>query len=164
MSEMLQASGWSMHRDGTQAVVKFTGDWIARDSRSAGVGAKHGLDTVSWPKVLTFDVTELGRWDSALIAFLWELRILAARQSVAFDDAALPVAARRLLALMQNAEMPAPRKSFGPSLLARIGQASAGVLAETVAVADLLGSIILRGGVALRGRAKLRGVDMVNCL
>jgi phospholipid/cholesterol/gamma-HCH transport system permease protein len=164
MSEILQAPGWSMHRDGTQAVIKFTGDWIARDNRSVGIGAKHGLETVSAANKLTFDTTELGRWDSALIAFLWELRILAARRSVAFDDEALPVAARRLLALMLHADMPAPKKSVRPSLLARIGQDTTGVLAETVAVADLLGSIILRSGVALHGRAKLRGVDMVNCL
>jgi phospholipid/cholesterol/gamma-HCH transport system permease protein len=159
------ASPWLVHAPGRHSGgYKFTGDWIARDNRSVGIGAEHDLGTASWPKLLTFDATELGRWDSALIAFLWELRILAARRSIALDDSALPVAARRLLALTQNAEMSAPRKSSRQSLLARIGQDTSGVLAETVAVADLLGSIILRTGVALRGRAKLRGVDMVNCM
>ena len=62
---------------------------------------------------LGFDTRELGRWDSGLIAFLWDAVRAATSSGLKIDWSSLPDAIRKLLDLLPDeiAEPPKPKRS-----------------------------------------------------
>ncbi len=156
-----EGRGWIIRMEGTKAVTALSGDWRACadgvETDAAGRIIKTGART------LAFDSTGLGRWDSALIAFLANLRDAAQNAGLAFDDAGLPDSARRLLALT-TAPAAAPSPAARPPLLDRLGLWAISLYDEATEVAALLGNTVLRGQAALRGRSAMQGGDFLNCL
>lgn len=157
----LEGRGWVATLDGTDAVIALSGDWIACTGcveagaapRILGIGA-HGL---------TFDAGTLGRWDSALIAFLSTLRDGAGKGGVSFDEAGLPPPARKLLALVRRGGA-APVGIRRAPFVERIGQWAIAIAAEVTEVAALVGEICLGCGTAARNRSSMRGCDLLDCL
>jgi phospholipid/cholesterol/gamma-HCH transport system permease protein len=153
------AHGWAARDAGPVLSIALSGDWIARrDGADVGVGrGVIGPDTRS----VTFESSGLGRWDSALIAFLLSIRDAAKDRDVAFDAAGLPKSAQRLLALVAPPASP-PARSPPTPLLVRTGLWAISITTEARETAALVGDIVLRSGAALRGRATMRGGDLVD--
>ena len=115
--------GWRLERRGLEdAELWLTGDWVARETglRDATT-ARQVLATAGGAVRLRFRTDGLGRWDSALIAFLQALRRAAAETPAAgaeprteLDETGLPEAARRLLALAAESG-PAPPAVVSPA-------------------------------------------------
>lgn len=149
--------------DGGDTLVSLSGDWMVR---LEGIALPAG-DALFGRKDMTavlFETSRLGRWDSSLLVYLAALRRDAALRSIRFDDGGIPVAARRLLALLpeQNAAKAAPPRQ--PLLLERVGVAAIAGGSELLAVTALLGGQVLQTGAAVFGRARMRRVDLVACL
>lgn len=157
------AIAWTTRHENGRTVVVISGDWIARDGGLTVGAIDRILNDVPGTREVAFDVASLGRWDSGLIAFLWELRFRAAAQGIRFDDKTLPPAAQRLLALARDNDAPSAGPSRRPSLRIRLGQWAIGSGAEVVAVAEIVGDVLQRGAAALRGRVKMRVVDLLDC-
>jgi phospholipid/cholesterol/gamma-HCH transport system permease protein len=162
MTPTLEGHGWSVEGDGTNIVIVLSGDWIAR---------KSGVETGAAPRILTsrvraisFKVDALGRWDSALIAFLSTLRAAARKKDVAFDETALPASARRLLELASGTIATPHHFQKSPPFLDRVGLRTIAIASEAVEVAALVGECCLRGVAAFRGRSSMRGCDLLNCM
>lgn len=115
------------------------------------------------PKSIAFDSTRLLRWDSALIAFLSNLREAARTRGVAFDPGGLPPHAVRLLALIAGSPGPVdpPRRR---SLAERAGVWTVRACEESVEGLAVIGNLCLRGAAALRGRAAVRTADLIGCM
>jgi phospholipid/cholesterol/gamma-HCH transport system permease protein len=159
-----QGCGWTTSARDGRTVIVLHGDWIARDARTIAAEAGRAGAALGGTRAIGFDATRLGRWDSALIAFLWEVQTGAGQRGLACDFAGLPTSARRLLGLIgaDHPQMiPAPDRE---TALVWTGQQAFGVWEEAVAVAGLLGEVLLRSGAALYGRAKLRVVDLLTCI
>lgn len=162
---------WCVERHGTEeASLRLAGDWIARETglRDAAT-VRRVLSEAGGAARLRFETADLGRWDSALVAFLQELRRAASARDgagrVELDEAGLPEAARRLLALAAEAgpapEGPAAARP-GASLLTRLGRRAIAGWTATVAVSALVGETVLRGLAALGGRrVRTRAVDVL---
>ena len=93
---------WHLQRDGEAAELQLIGDWIARDSGVRGSEEIRRILEGAGGGRLRVDASGLGRWDSALIAFLKLLGDSAAEgrsRPVQLDTSALPEAARQLLTL-----------------------------------------------------------------
>ena len=108
-------------------------------------------------------MTGIGRWDSALIAFLWDVRRVAAAAGVTLQADSLPPSARTLLGLLpdQPAAPPAPRgRRFNP--LAALGDSTLGMLTELGVLSGLLGAAAGGSLRALVGRARMRPVDLLG--
>ena len=72
---------WQLERDRSGILVRLSGDWLVRTS-----GLKDAADRQRFLAALgkdarvRFDASELRRWDSALIIFIWDLqKAVAAR-------------------------------------------------------------------------------------
>jgi len=160
--------GWRVERHGVAAELRLTGDWIACETgiRSAAEVARI-LDEAD-EKTLRLDASSLGRWDSALIAFLKMLRDLAGTgrtRPVEIDESGLPDAVRRLLALLSaGAPEAADTAVPHPSLTTRVGEEYFDAWSITVGVAALVGETALRGAAALAGRTRTRAVDVRRCV
>ena len=111
---------------------------------------------------MAFDISGVGHWDSALIAFLWDAKLAAGAAHVPVDEASLPDAARKLLGLLPDS-MPPPappaRHRFAP--VTRLGTAVLDRLTETGILSTLLADTVRGGAAVLRGRARMRGVDLL---
>ena len=147
---------------GPHRVVTLIGTWIARQGKLPPEGA---ADLLSAPGIasIAFNTSKLGKWDSALLGFMSELRHAAEAQGIALDLSGLPPATVRLLALMPREHHPPPAVHH-VSLLTATGTHSLVAWAEMRETAEILGDTILRGGAAIRGNAFMRRVDLLECL
>ena len=158
----LAGTGWITRRQESGIVVVLSGDWIARQIGVDDTAAERLLTTKSTGAV-SFDAIQLGRWDSALIVFLWALRARAAKCGVVFDQSGLPQPAQQLLALAPIDVVPAAMAPENKGLLDRVGHRVIAGWSETVEVLALLGETVLRTVPALGGRAATRFTDMMDC-
>ncbi len=149
--------------NGGDTLVTLSGDWTIRNDGEA-LAMREALLTRQDLQAILFDTRLLGRWDSSLLVYLAGLRRAAAPRAIRFDDAGIPLAARRLLALLPEKAAPPPAPTLRPVLLARVGSAVLSNWAELVAVTELLGNQLLRAGAAAFGRARMRRVDLLACL
>ncbi len=149
-------------RDGSTCRVILSGDWIARvdgvEAPSAGRILEKGI------KGLSFETSGLGHWDSALIAFLFDLTATAKRGGVGVDEAGLPRSAGRLLALMAGpSSAPAAVAAPAPAL-DRVGLWTEAMAVQLAEGSALVGNLVLRGGLALRGKAAIRADDLFGTM
>jgi phospholipid/cholesterol/gamma-HCH transport system permease protein len=148
--------------DGGDTLVTVSGDWTVHHDEATAAGAEAWLDRHDL-KAILFDTRRLGRWDSSLLVYLAGLRRNAAPRSIRFDDSGIPVAARRLLALLPErtaTAAPAPH----PVFLERLGRAAISSGSEWVAVTALFGGQVLQAVAAIFGRSRMRRTDLLACL
>ncbi len=169
MSTNSRQPEWRLQRHGEGAELRLTGDWIARDSGVRGSEDVRRILDEAGGLMLRVEASELGQWDSALIAFLRMLR----DSSVSADQtrigrievSALPESAQRLLALASAGASQAPDiKAPDASLATRVGEVCLRAWSRTVGVAALVGATVLCGTAAFAGRTRTRAVDVVELI
>jgi phospholipid/cholesterol/gamma-HCH transport system permease protein len=104
----------------------------------------------------------VGRWDSGLIAFLWDVKRAASAADIPIDVSRLPQAAQMLVGLLPDRFDPPTRTAhhrFAP--LTRLGGTVLDAVAELGALAMLLGETANGAILAARGRARMRGKDLL---
>jgi phospholipid/cholesterol/gamma-HCH transport system permease protein len=158
-----KAPSWQIDRGAACHILSLKGDWIAQRGGIPVFPPKALAGLAAAP--LRFDMTAIGHWDSAVIAFLWDAKRAAAAARITVDEQAVPDAARKLLGLLPDS-LPAapavPRRRFRP--LRGLGAATINMLTET-GVLSLLLADTARGAVAaLLGRARIRSVDLLGNL
>jgi phospholipid/cholesterol/gamma-HCH transport system permease protein len=112
------------------------------------------------PRVMAFDATELGSWDSSLLVFLLQAEEYAGAHALEYDTAGLPERATRLLALARAVPERAIDEDVPPApRIERLGVAALAAwdswleaVAFTGAVADAFVRLLL-------GRLRLRWRD-----
>jgi len=161
-----------LERRGSDAVLHLAGDWIARDTgvRDARTAKQLVVDANGAAR-LRIDTGKLGRWDSALVVFLQDIREAAtgggAGRAIAIDEQTIPQAARRLLMLAALSDGAAATKAERiPSvpLLARIGRPAISAWGGATAACALVGDVALRTGAALTGRLRSRAGDVLSLM
>jgi len=139
---------------GGHGPVVLTGDWLA------DIGPMPPAPPVGTDGPVQFDVSGLGRWDSGLIAFLWDTKKAASLAGSSLDPADLPTSATKLLALLPDHAPPAVEVKQRRRFLVWVGDWTTGWLSAFGQGSLLLGGTV-RGGVrALRHRAQMRWVDL----
>lgn len=153
---------WDIKATDMGHVLTVDGDWMAQ-SGSIPIFSPADLKAVGKGQPLAFDMKGIGRWDTGLVAFLWDVKRASAATGVVLATNTLPNTASELLRLLPErlAESPssAPEPAFRP--LATIGAATINLLSE---IGDLviLSATTVKGGVyAVLGRSRLRGVDLL---
>ena len=158
---VLREPEWTVRDQGSELVVVLTGDWIARRTGAQSIAADRLPESKSL-RTLSFDATQLGHWDSALIVFLWKVRAEAAKLGMAFDQSGLPPPARRLLALAPDDITPQEIPAAHEGLTSWVGDRVIAGWSGIVEVLALVGNTILRAVPALSGRGGLRLPDVLD--
>jgi phospholipid/cholesterol/gamma-HCH transport system permease protein len=166
----VHAPEWRVDRHGSEAELRLGGDWIAHETglRNAA-DLREVLAGAGDVARLRLEASGIGHWDSALIAFVHELRNAASAEHgrrIEFDLCGIPVPAQRLLALAGSGgeTQPAEARSRRAFFLTRTGEASLRSWHEVVVFAALVGETFLRGPIALVGRAQTRAVDVFQLM
>jgi phospholipid/cholesterol/gamma-HCH transport system permease protein len=157
MAELSAGRGWAASVDAVNLTIRLDGDWMGPEAVIAPGVATSLLDRAA-PKSVAFEAAGLGRWDSALLTFLVELRRAAASRQAQLDDSGLPVAARQLLAVVLS---PVPAAAAAPGAVAAVGAATVAAWSQGVAGTAMLGAVILRGAASLRGATLMRRPDLL---
>ena len=136
----------------------LTGDWLAQSGPIPEFPASAGMAGCA----VGFDVSGLGRWNSGLIAFLWDAKRAAAAAGSTLDTAALPPAASKLLDLLPDkpahAGQAVPRRARP---LVWLGSRTIGLLGEFGLISRMLAATVRGGARATIGRARMRRVDLL---
>jgi phospholipid/cholesterol/gamma-HCH transport system permease protein len=154
---------WEFRSGNAVGTITLSGEWLTRSI----VHAPELTRLYRNPAIrkVAFDTSRLGRWDTLLVAFLWDIKRAATASGMVFDDSGLPPSARELVGLLPAAprkpRTPAPHRPHPLSwtvtkalnLLVEVGT-SALLVVETAA-----GSARL-----FLGRARFRGVDLLSDL
>ena len=135
------------------------GDWIAQSGRIPEFPDRDLLDNKRGG-ALAFDTADLGRWDSGLIAFLWDVKRAAAVAGLALDGSTLPESARKLLGLLPTTigePGSSRRRGFRPFYW--LGSKTLGMFEDIGVLSELLAATVKGGLRAVVAKAMIRGVD-----
>jgi phospholipid/cholesterol/gamma-HCH transport system permease protein len=153
---------WRFHRTNGRNALVLGGNWIAQSGRipefpdNSLIDHKRG-DT------LAFDTGDLGRWDSGLIVFLWDVKRAAGVAGLTVDGSTLPESARKLLGLLP-ATIGEPgssqRRGFRP--FNWLGGKTLDMFAEIGVVSELFATTVKGGLRAVVARALIRGIDLLG--
>jgi len=146
------------HRSDTTLIVRLSGDWtlVSPIPRFEDVIADD-LDAAS---IVTFDVDDLGNWDSSLVTFLYEGANHCAEEDVEFQTNALPDPLKRLVSLSQAVlEQDTGERDATSSWVTYIGEKTQQLVSELIDFVAFIGDVVQRTGGLLVGRSKLRWRD-----
>src|SRR5262245_49523706 len=85
--------------DAATLLVGLEGDWKLRAGLPSAAEVGKRLEGARRVRRLAFDATQLGAWDSGLLAFLVGVQDLCRTRNIQIDAGALPEGSRRLLKL-----------------------------------------------------------------
>ncbi|ATU74151.1 ABC transporter permease [Komagataeibacter rhaeticus] len=158
------APQWHLQPEANRTLVTLSGNWIAQEGRIPAF-PETGLKDVPRGAALEFDTGRLGRWDTSLISFLWELKRSAREAHVDVHIDTLPESAHKLLDLLPEIPPePAPPTPHHFAPVAAVGQFTLDTLNEIGCVSEM-GAAAARGGIAaLVGRGMMRTVDLMSDL
>ena len=148
---------------GRAASIRLAGDWSLAGPLPDVAALAGEVGRLAPGTRIGLEASQLGRWDSVLPAFLFELAGLLRGQGTELAADAAPEGLRRLLAI---AEAVPPRATSAPvaapNPLARLGLAAQSWWAGIVDAVAFIGEVVLALLAFLRGRAKFRVEDVAR--
>lgn len=156
---------WS-ESDAQVLTVEVKGDWLLRAGMPAVDAVLDRLGAAPAPLSVRFDASQLGDWDTALLAALVVIIRRAREQSVDVEQAGLPEASQRLLSLAFAGREPegARRTTVNVRFLARVGGMVADALRGATTMLTFTGEVTLSVGRFATGRATYLRRDLVHYL
>ena len=141
-------------------LVEIAGNWLDRTGLPDVSAAEKELSGGS-VKVLEFDASALGRWDSALMVRILALNDLCTKAKVEFRTATLPEGLAKLIALSRAVpeKADAARKEVAPSWLQRVGESGLAAWTGGAAMLSFLGESVVASLKLARGLAQFRWSD-----
>lgn len=162
MDEETQAPPrWRFETGEHENRLTLSGDWTAHEG-SLPRFPVNGLAAALPGRPLQVETAHLGRWNSALVTFLWDVRQAAQQANLAFVEDGLPQSARKLLGLLPERLAEAPprrRPRFQP--VTALGAWTIGSLAEIGIISELAAVTAAGSARALVGRSRMRMVDLL---
>lgn len=152
--------------DNSTLIVRPIGDWHLRHGLPTADALIGQLDSTPKPKKITFDSSQLGEWDSGLLAFLIGVSELSHKHKFDVDWSPLPEGVRRLLDLAEAVpEKSGARAEVSHStFIEHLGS-------ETIAYADavreflgFLGQVTIAFAKLFAGKARFRRIDLMVLL
>ncbi len=155
---------WSITPQGKSGLhLSFSGDWCMEHAGLMDVGAilaELGQPSGTGPVIL--DGQGLGRWDSAFMTFLLDLRQGCSAGKVSLDVSRMPPGVRSLLDLASAVpEREGARRSASRVVwLAEIGEGARRFWEDGLFLTRFLGEATLAGLALIAGKARFRRIDL----
>ena len=144
--------------------VTLTGDWLL-DAPLPDIGpVLLRLQESPAPANVRFDASELGDWDTGLVARLVSIRRDAEANDIPVDESGLPDGARQLIALAfaVREREGARRKASNIGFFGGIGEKTQRVAARSRELLEFVGELMLSFGRLFRGKATYLRSDLVQ--
>lgn len=145
---------------GETVTVTVGGDWSTKEGLPS-LGPLHSRLAQS-PAVrrVLLGSADLGKWDSALLAFLSMVETLCRERGIGIDTTALAPGPRKLIDLANATPARKQEATRPPSFLARIGASTMQEGRGLLRSVTFLGESLIAVAQLLRGRARYRRADL----
>lgn len=145
-------------------VVKFEGDWIITNGLPDVEEFFSNANLESPGKQISFDCSNLGRWDSGFLNFVRSLIKNYEEQKITVNTSGLPDGVNRLLKLASEATKTRDNEEevYEESFLTRIGSASIWFTISTAEMLEFIGNVFLSLIRFIRGKARFRRIDLIQ--
>jgi phospholipid/cholesterol/gamma-HCH transport system permease protein len=142
-------------------VIRLSGNWRGEGQVPKIDPVRDALRKGEGPKLVEFDTSGVGQWDSRFLAFVNRVEELGQEQKAEVKLEGLPDGVRRLLKLARATQEQDDKRKKGPppELLARIGQRGMKLWDDTRELFTFLGENALALGRLFTGRAQFRWSD-----
>jgi phospholipid/cholesterol/gamma-HCH transport system permease protein len=164
----MQALGpaWQVACQQQEAILTLSGNWLVHESGLRSIDELQAVtDAIGPCPRVRFSTGDLGRWDSALVAFIWSLQdsIRPGGRALELDLSGLPEALRRLLALtrVEHEQPTADHAVTHGDIRERIGVWVLRGWSGLTGMTELLGATVLSIAPLLRGRSGTRFGDVI---
>lgn len=145
-------------------VVRIAGSWHIGGAFPPLGEVERELASGWKPTAVSFDTTDLGTWDSGVLAFLAATSKLARDRGIKVDRSGLPKGLARLLSLAEavpeKKDAQAEEENDDPFFLQRIGARAIHTQLMFKSGLSFVGQLVLSFRRLLRGRARFRGSDL----
>lgn len=147
-------------------LVRFSGDWLLRRGMTSAEDIFGRLDLEAGPRRVAVDLSAVGRWDSALVSLMVQLRRGCESRDIEMDSRGAPDGLARLvdLALAVPERAGAKRTEIAPPFLESMGRQTLDAIKSSGEMLAFLGEAIIALANAARGRARFRVSDVVLVL
>lgn len=149
-------------REDDTLLISIIGTWSLDLGLPSTANLEQELASPPPPRRVTFDTSELGAWDTALVTFVAKIIESCRARGLAVDRGGLP---HGLIRLLELAESVPEKKDAHPgkmrrSLLERVGAVSIGYGQSVGEFLAFLGQLSLAFANMLRGTARFRRSDL----
>ena len=150
-------------REDDTLVISVLGTWSLDRGLPSTSDLERELASAPPPTRVTFDTSELGAWDSALVTFIAKISEVCRSRGITVDRSGLP---HGLIRLLELAESVPEKKDAHPGkvrrrVLERIGAVSIGYGDSVGQFLAFLGELSLAFVNMLRGTARFRRSDLI---
>lgn len=149
---------------GDQLTVELRGDWTATQAKKASTAVvAHQLSQDVSLRRVSFDLRQLGDWDTSLLAWLMELAVYCDSLKIEFDRDSLPDGIRDTLelALEVPERTEATRRGKKKNFLERLGGKTLCFWSSMTSISEFVGECVLSFLNLLRGRVQFRRSDFM---
>ena len=145
---------------GGTVTLTLGGDWSLRQTLPSIAPLQRCLADSSSVQRLVLAGAELGKWDSALLAFLFTIEGLCRDRGIEVVATGLPPGVRKLIDLAIAAPARQQEQKRPPSFLAKVGTSTLREGRALLRSVTFLGESLIAFGQLLRGRARYRSADL----
>ncbi|HUK09453.1 MAG TPA: ABC transporter permease [Stellaceae bacterium] len=146
--------------------LHLAGEWKLKSGLPTPAVVEKQLQSAGGFNRLALDASDLGDWDSGLLAFLVGIQELCREHKVDLDPGNLPEGARRLLALATAVpeRQGARRTASRPDFLSLVGNESVTLWRSAGEMMAFIGEAMQSFGKLIMGRARFRFSDLVDII
>jgi len=145
--------------------VKLSGDWkifAGLPSESEVISQLNSHKDITQ---LTFDLSEIGKWDSGLASFLFHLIRECRKRNVNINHQGLPAGAEKLISLaLKVHEKEIPRREEQLSFLEKVADKVLHLVSSTLILVSFLGEIAIAFWRLVKGKAYFRRDELISIL
>ncbi|MDD5692784.1 MAG: ABC transporter permease [Candidatus Omnitrophica bacterium] len=146
-------------------LVKLSGDWKISEGLPAESEVISQLDGHKNITRITFDLSDIGKWDSGLASFLFHLVRECRQRKITINHQGLPAGVERLISLaLKVHEMTVPRKEERAPFLESLADKVLHLVSSTLILLDFLGEITVAFGRLIKGKAYFRRDELISIL
>ena len=145
--------------------VKLSGDWKISEGLPAESEVIAQLDSRKDITQLTFDFSEIGKWDSGLASFLFHLIRECRQRNIAINHQGLPAGIEKLISLaLKVDEQIMPRKEAQARFLENLADKVLHLGSSTLILLNFLGEITVAFGRLIKGKAYFRRDELISIM
>ncbi len=145
-----------------QLHVRLSGEWSIHEPLQQPGPVLSLLESNPDIQEILVDGLALGQWDSALVAYLRQLSLLATARKLSIKEQSLPDGVLRILALTKSVDKakPHPMPYVAKGFFEQLGLRVVHGLGEFMRFVEFLGESIIAFQRFVRGKAVFRGEDL----
>ncbi|MGJ8641289.1 MAG: MlaE family ABC transporter permease [Opitutaceae bacterium] len=158
-------AGLSVQGEGSARALVIAGEWALREKRPATLAALKEAYADAPFQRLSFDTSELGDWDTAVLILVSEVSTWADENSIEIDLGGLPEGVQNLIRLAQSVPEAKHREEDDASdFLTKVGEDSIRVYHGIEAYLNFIGQLVIDLFAFVCGSAQLRWKDFIFLL